>query len=128
MVLMRLSTVRTEVLRTDSAIRAAGADAPIHFRPPYGNRLVMLPWYLARTERTTVLWTLEPDTWYRSAGQMADHVLANVAPGSIILLHVEMESRGEERAALRSILEGLGERGYAFVTISDLLTRSSAGR
>jgi peptidoglycan-N-acetylglucosamine deacetylase len=123
LVLSSLRTIRREVETTDSLIRAAGAAGPIHFRPPYGKRLVGLPWYLARTGRTTVLWTLEPDSWYRSAQHMTHHVLENVRPGSIILLHVELASRRAEREALVPILTALRERGYEFVTVSELIAR-----
>jgi peptidoglycan/xylan/chitin deacetylase (PgdA/CDA1 family) len=124
MVLMPAGTIRHEVETTDSLIRAAGAVAPIHFRPPYGKRLVGLPWYLSRTSRITVLWTLEPDSWFRTADEMTRHVLDNVRPGAIVLLHTEVPSRLPERAAPPAIIDGLRARGYDFVTITQLLARS----
>ena len=123
MVLMSQPRIRREVENTDSLIRAAGGTGRIAFRPPYGKRLVALPWYLARTGRTTVLWTLEPDTWFRDRKSMADHVARNVRPGSIIILHVEIPSRVEERAALRQIIADLKARGYRFLTVSELMAR-----
>lgn len=126
LVLVSPRTIRREVERTDSLIRAAGAEGPIHFRPPYGKRLVGLPWYLSGTGRTTLLWTLEPDSWFRARGDMVRHVMENVRPGAIILLHVELASRVEERAALRMIIEELRARGYEFVTVSELIRRRSA--
>jgi peptidoglycan-N-acetylglucosamine deacetylase len=117
------STIRYEVEATDSLIRQAGSAGPIHFRPPYGKRLIGLPLYLSRTGRTTVLWNLEPDSWYRTADEMVAHVLEHVGAGSIILLHVELASRTEERAALPRIIEGIRALGYEFVTVSELMTR-----
>jgi peptidoglycan-N-acetylglucosamine deacetylase len=116
-------TIRHEVEATDSLIRQMGWTGPIHFRPPYGKRLIGLPLYLSRTGRTTVLWDLEPDSWYRTADEMVAHVLENVVPGSIILLHVELGSRTEERAALPGIIEGVRAMGYEFVTVSDMINR-----
>jgi peptidoglycan-N-acetylglucosamine deacetylase len=116
-------TIRHEVEATDSLIRQVGSAGRIHFRPPYGKRFIGLPLYLSRTGRTTVLWDLEPDSWYRTADDMVEHVLENVGPGSIILLHVEMRSRTEERAALPRIIEGVQALGYEFVTVSDLMAR-----
>jgi peptidoglycan-N-acetylglucosamine deacetylase len=126
LVLVSPKTVRHEVEKTDSLIRAAGAAGPIYFRPPYGKRLVTLPWYLSRTDRTTVLWTLEPDSWFRDRARMAQHVLDNVRPGAIILLHVELTARAEERAALPAMIAGLREQGYAFVTVSRLMERAGS--
>ena len=130
MVFVPPRTVRREVSLTDSVIRAAGWGADIHFRPPYGQRLVTLPWHLARTGRKTVLWTLEPDSWFRTADEMTAHVVEQVRPGAIILLHVEMPSRVAEREALPRIIDELRRRGYGFVTLSDLMARaaSAAGR
>jgi peptidoglycan-N-acetylglucosamine deacetylase len=124
MVLVSQRVIREEVERTDSLIREAGARGPIHFRPPYGSRLVGLPWYLARTGRSTVLWTLEPDSWFSTHEDMTRHVLEEARPGAIILLHVEVPSRVEERRALRQIIDGLQERGYGFVTVSSLLAHN----
>jgi peptidoglycan/xylan/chitin deacetylase (PgdA/CDA1 family) len=92
----------------------------------YGKRMIGLPLYLSRTGRTTVLWDLEPDSWYRTADEMVAHVLENVGPGSIILLHVELAARVEERAALPRIIEGVQALGYEFVTVSELMTRQGA--
>ena len=121
MVLTSLGTVRREVETTDSLIRAAGAEGRIHFRPPYFKRLVTLPWYLARTGRTTVLASVEPDSHFTERDGMVRHALEHVRPGGIILLHVEIPSRVEGRAALPMIIRGLKQRGYRFVTVSELL-------
>ena len=126
MVLMSPSTVREEVEVTDSLIRAVGATGPIHFRPPYGKRLVVLPWYLSRTGRATVLWSIEPDTWFRHHTDMVRHVVESVQPGSIILLHVEIPSRAEGRLALPLVIRELKQRGYRFATVSELRTLSEA--
>ncbi len=123
MILHGQSFYRTEVERTDSLIHAAGQRGAIPFRPPYGNRLVGLPWYLRQTGRTTVLWSIEPDTWYREADSMAAHVLREVRPGAIILIHVEIASRREGRAALPAIIDGVRAKGYRFVTVPELLAR-----
>lgn len=124
LVLRSQHVIRTEVEVTDSLLRAAGAEGPIHFRPPYGKRLVGLPWYLSRTGRTTVLWSLEPDSWYDDAEAMVGHVLQEAKPGLIILLHVDLASRKQERAALPEIIRGLRAKGFEFVTVSELIARS----
>lgn len=68
-----------------------------------------------------VLWDLEPDTYHSTAEAMiSSDVETHVRPGSIILLHGEMPSRGESRAALPGIVSSLRARGYQFVTLSEL--------
>lgn len=124
LVLKRPSTIRRQVERTDSVIRAAGQRGEIWFRPPYGKRLLGLPLYLRRHDRPIVLWDLEPDTYHSNATKMVNYVVDRARPGSILLLHVEFPARSENRVALRRLLPELTARGYRFVTLTELTRRS----
>lgn len=118
------ATVRREVERTDSALRAAGYTGPIHFRPPFGKKLLALPWYLWRSGRTTIMWDIEPESHpglAASADSLVRHALQRVRPGSILLLHVMYDSRASSRAALAPLIDSLHRRNYRFVTVSELL-------
>jgi peptidoglycan/xylan/chitin deacetylase (PgdA/CDA1 family) len=121
MVLKMPGTIAREISATDALIRAAGQDGDIFVRPPYGKRLFGLPLYLSRRDRPVVLWDLEPDTYNSTADAVAEYVLRRVRPGSIILLHVEIAGRSQNRVALRRILPELKARGYRFVTLSELV-------
>lgn len=117
--------IEQEVEDTDRLIRAAGYPGPISFRPPYGKKLLLLPQYLARTGRTTVMWDIEPDSYpavNRDASLITAHVLERVQPGSIILLHPWPESAAATRQAIPRIADELKAQGYRFVTVSELLT------
>lgn len=52
---------------------------------------------------------------------MVEHVVDNIVPGSIILLHVMYESRTESLEAVEGIITSLKGQGYTFVTVSELL-------
>lgn len=122
------SFVRSEIEKTDAQIRAAGHDGPIHVRAPYCKKLVVLPWYLSKTNRIHVTFDVEPETFPEidaSADRIVEHVLSNTKPGSIILLHPWYSSRRNTRAALPRIVEGLKARGYRFVTVNELLAMRS---
>ncbi|WP_294226324.1 polysaccharide deacetylase family protein [uncultured Shimia sp.] len=124
MVGMSQSRIESEVESTDRAIRAAGYTGPLHFRPPYGKRLLGLPYYLKKTNRLTVLWDIAPETDPTNnsdATEITRRTLADAKNGSIILLHVMFVSRAGSRAALPEILAGLQAKGFTFVTLSDLL-------
>jgi len=124
MVLRSPSFVRREVEETDRLIRAAGWHGAIPFRPPFGKRLLVLPWFLHRTGRTTVLWDVEPDSDADvgpRAEQIAEDAVRRVRPGSIVLLHAMYPSRAESRRAVPLIVRGLRARGYRFVTVPQLL-------
>ena len=116
------SFVQNEIERTDALIREAGYQDTIHFRPPFGKKLFVLPYYLSQTGRTTVTWDVEPDSDARAtAGEIAQRAVQNTRPGSIILLHVMYPNRVESLKAVGTIINDLKERGYEFVTVSELL-------
>ena len=116
--------IRSEIERTDALIRKSGYTGPIHFRSPYGKRLLSLPWYLAREKRLNIFFDVEPESHpevERSRELLVRHVVENARPGSIILLHPMYANRAVTREALPAIIEGLTARGYRFVTVSELL-------
>jgi peptidoglycan/xylan/chitin deacetylase (PgdA/CDA1 family) len=124
MVLKSPGFIRREVETTDSLIRSVGELGEIFFRPPYGYKLVGLPWFLSRTNRTTVTWSIEPDSYEdvaASAGGIVAHVLEKVHPGSIIILHPWYARRATSRAAVPILLDSLLARGYSITTVGELL-------
>lgn len=124
MVFMSLDEINRELEGTDQQIREAGYQGEILFRPPYGKKLVLLPWYLANTHRTSITWDIAPETFDEDSEDpqtMATEVLEQVKPGSIVLLHLMYKNREASRAALPLIIKGLKEKGYRMVTLSELL-------
>ena len=128
MSLLSLDRIADEIERTDAAIRAVGYEGELHFRPPFGKKLLTLPWYLRQHNRTTVMWDIEPETYTEIAAEpsrIVQHVLDKARPGSIVLLHLMYESRETSRQALPTIIERLHEQGYKLVTVSELLSVSA---
>lgn len=130
MVLTSPAAVRDEIDRTDALIHATGQPGAIHFRPPCCAKLLALPHHLARTGRTTVLWDVEPDTTPDSSMRPVEHIVRDAIEqtraGSIILLHAAGARNANTRAALPRILDALIARGFAFVTVSELIARGAA--
>ncbi len=127
---MRESKIEAEVDDGVRALRAAGYTPRLTFRPPYGKKLVYLPWYLSRFNITTVMWDVEPekdDDIGRDPAKIVQHVADNVRPGSIVLMHVMYQSRAPSRAALPGVIDALRKQGYTFVTVSELLKRRQPG-
>ncbi|MGB3483420.1 MAG: polysaccharide deacetylase family protein [Mycobacterium sp.] len=121
-------TVADEIERTDEAITRTGYRGPVTFRPPYGKKLWALPHYLSEHGRTTVTWDLEPDSAGNpTTNQIVQETVETVRPGSIILLHVMLESRAASRAAVPQIIDRLQSEGYRFVTVSELLALRTVG-
>jgi len=117
--------VADEIETTDALIRETGYTGPVHFRPPYGKRLLVLPWYLYRHNMTTVTWDSAPESELgarASAGAIAEQVVRSVHPGSIVLMHVMFDARAESMKAVPQVIDRLRAQGYRFVTVSELMT------
>lgn len=120
------SFLRQELEATDRAIRASGFEGEILFRPPFGKKLLGLPWLLSQTGRTTVMWDLEPESVAgagSSEAELVDHVLERAQPGSILLLHAMRDAAGFKRRVLEQTLPGLRARGFRWVTLHELFER-----
>lgn len=68
------------------------------------------PLHLSRTDRINVLWDVEPESdpeVGRDSARIVRHVLENVRPGPIVLLHVMTRTREPSRAAVPGIVREL---------------------
>ena len=124
MILVTPSFVKEEIEKTDALIRAAGYEKTPHFRPPYGKKLFALPYYLSNNNRRTITWDVEPESFpefAKSSEATAQYVLDNTKNGSIILLHVMYDRQKKSLSAVKPIIEGLKQKGFRFVTVSELI-------
>lgn len=121
MILKTPGWVAGEIASTDRLIRSAGHRGAIHFRPPYGKKFLVLPFYLAQHGRTTIMWDVEPETYLSvaySPRRIIDHVVERTRPGSIILLHGAYPAT---QVAVGPLVTALKAKGFRFVTVSQLL-------
>jgi peptidoglycan/xylan/chitin deacetylase (PgdA/CDA1 family) len=115
--------IQSEVNKTNSAIRKAGYKGEIMFRPPYGKKLVYLPYYVNKIGMKTIMWNIEPESYGDSYGNteaIISNVTNSVSPGSIIILHA-MNDKVATRNAIEPIINNLKADGYKFVTVEQLL-------
>lgn len=111
-----------EVIQTE--IRAATASLaqqgvrPGTFRPPGGSWSQRVVDAAREVDQRVVLWSVDSRDWAgRTAAQIANGVLADVRPGSIILLHDGGGDRGPTLQALPRIITGLRKMDLKLVTI-----------
>ena len=106
----------------DALHSVLGADACIWFwRPPYGDFNGAVVQQAETFGLTTVTWDVDPLDWSRPGTDLiVSRVLAEVHPGSIILMHDGPALREQTAAALPAILEGLKARGLTPVTLPRL--------
>ena len=118
-----------EIEQTDTLLRDSGVDGVIYFRPPYGKKLLILPWYLMKHHRVSVTWDVAPENFPKIAKDpqaLVDYTVQQTKPGSIILLHVMYDSRQATMQAVPQIIRQLKAQGYRFVTVHELLKLEQA--
>lgn len=123
MIFVTPSFVKEEIEKTDELIRAIGYRKTAHFRPPYGKKLFALPYYLSQNNRKTITWDIEPESFpevAKNSEEITKYVLTNARNGSIILLHVMYDRQRKSMYAVKAIIEGLKQKGFRFVTVSEL--------
>ena len=116
-------TAAEELDRAADAVEAATGVRPVTMRPPFGQAAESA----AVTARLPqVLWSLDTRDWdERSTPAVVERVLTQAHPGAIVLMH---DVHATTRAALPEVVDGLLGKGYALVTVSELLgTELTAG-
>ena len=69
-----------------------------------------------------ILWNIDTEDWaHTSAKDIAKRVLGSVTGGDIVLMHDFIGHSGHTCEALRLIIPELLERGFEFVTVSELI-------
>lgn len=124
MILKSSEFIKNEIDSTDLMIRRAGYKGEIFFRPPFGKKLFVLPYYLSNQNRKTIMWNIEPESYndiVNNHNEIASHVVDKAQPGSIILLHVMMNGREESLKAIKPIVNELKNKGFQFKTISEII-------
>jgi len=115
--------VRSQIAKTNDLLRRVGMDGEIYFRSPFGEQFIVLPYILDQIDMKNILFDVEPQD-YRGldSERIADYVLKNTKPGSIILLHDGYQAAGSKVAqTTERVILGLKEKGYQFKTVSELL-------
>jgi peptidoglycan/xylan/chitin deacetylase (PgdA/CDA1 family) len=126
--LQKATTVQAseEIEWCNREVESIIARRPATFRPPggkYDERVMGI----ARTlGLATVLWTDDPAD-YASPGTdvIMQRITADVAPGSVILLHDGVD---QTILALPPLIFALRNQGYEFVTVSEMLGKLGNGR
>lgn len=112
--------IRTELARCDRAVFDATGARTNLFRPPgmrYDDTVLRAAQSLGYV---TVHWNVAAQDFKpQPPDQIARKVLDVVRPGSVVLLH----GHPDTLAALPTILDQLQEKGYRFVTVSQMLGR-----
>lgn len=118
--------IAREVARGQDAIEGVTARRPRLFRPPLGVRWFGLTSALRSNGLTSVMWTAIGSDWRLPAASVVRKLLRAASNGAILCLH---DGRGRlprpdvsaTVEAVRHLLPALRDRGYQFLTVSDLI-------
>ena len=110
-----------QIDQTEAALARYGKHS-VAFRPPFGEWSHRLVTVVQDLQLPTVTWDVvsgDP-SMHTTAEGMVSNVLGKARAGSIIIFHIN--GRGWKTAqALPTILQGLRERGFRFVPLSQLI-------
>jgi peptidoglycan/xylan/chitin deacetylase (PgdA/CDA1 family) len=104
------SSVNWQLNKMESAL----GYRPRCVRPPYGATNSRIASIIAARGQRQILWNVDPRDWSRpGTWTIVNRVLAQVRPGSRILLHDGGGNRSQTVAALDILIPKLRARGYA---------------
>ena len=112
--------VRSQLQRTDDAIKSATGSRPSLLRPPYGSITAHEKrWIHDQFGYRIILWDVDPYDWKRPGPSVVrNRILKETRPGSIVLSHDIHPGTIE---AMPSTFDALEAKGFKFVTISELI-------
>jgi peptidoglycan/xylan/chitin deacetylase (PgdA/CDA1 family) len=110
---------RQEIDRCAHVLTAILGEPPRYFRPPWGRLNLEAVRHSARVQQQQVLWSLRSEGWWPLAKPetIVRIVARGLHPGAIIDLH-----DGGGLAHTPALLRLMRERGYRYLTLSELLT------
>ncbi len=114
-----------EIEKTQKIVEDITGQAPKLFRSPGGYLDDSIVKTIEEYNCTPVLWSWRQDTrdWSRPPVKaVVDTVLNNIQNGDIVLFHDYNQKGSPTPDALKVIIPELKERGYSFVTVSQLMS------
>ena len=118
------AAVRSELNRTRDIIVATTGVKPRTMRPPYGALLTrQRNMIFNEFGYPTIMWSVDPEDWRRpGVNVVADRIVNGANNGAIILAH---DLHAPTIDAMPQALDRLLERGFRFITVSQMLTQKA---
>src|SRR5437868_6995771 len=121
-VLQKMSdeNVRRQLRQTEDAIKQASGVRPTLMRPPYGALSTrQKQWIHDEFGYRIILWDVDPLDWKRPGPLVVSNRIVNeTRPGSIVLSH---DIHPGTIQAMPATLDQLEDKGFKFVTVSELI-------
>jgi peptidoglycan/xylan/chitin deacetylase (PgdA/CDA1 family) len=109
------AAVRSEMDRTDAAIRAATGSAPSLMRPPYGAADAAVQMTVGRP---LILWAVDSLDWQsKNPAVFVPKILKEITPGAVVLMH---DVDPTTIAGQQELITNLQAQGYRLVTVPQM--------
>jgi len=123
---MEPAEIRKDIGQANLFIKKAGVDHVKFLRPPEGEVNQQIIETASRANMQVVLWSIDPhDDQKPGKKQIVKDVVSHIDKGAIIRLHAS-DSAGDTVLALPEIIRTIKNKGYSFVTISDLVNNAES--
>jgi peptidoglycan/xylan/chitin deacetylase (PgdA/CDA1 family) len=120
--------MRSEIQRATASIEsAAGVKVAALWRPPFGSRTNRILQIVEEEGFLPIYWTFDSGDWLPNATteKVLDTDLRLAANGAIVVHHVQPRATA---LAIPTVIQELRDRGFDFVTVSDLLGPTAVSR
>jgi peptidoglycan/xylan/chitin deacetylase (PgdA/CDA1 family) len=112
-------TIRSEIQKTQDAVKKAAGVEPKLLRPPYGMADLQVSDIAAEFGMPMILWTAGSQDWSsKNVDAIQKQTLAVAKPNSIILMHDWVKQTVDGMPAL---IKTLQNKGFHLVTVSDVV-------
>ncbi|MBB6547944.1 polysaccharide deacetylase family protein [Nonomuraea rubra] len=116
-------TIRSEIQKTQDAVKKAAGVEPKLLRPPYGMADLQVSDIAAEFGMPMILWTAGSQDWStKNVDAIQKQTLAVAKPNSIILMHDWVKQTVD---GMPSLIKTLQNKGYHLVTVSDVVKKEN---
>ncbi|MFC4559624.1 polysaccharide deacetylase family sporulation protein PdaB [Virgibacillus kekensis] len=121
-----IDQVRKDLLHAKEIFGKLGYKDITLLRPPSGHFNKEIIELAEKMGFTVIHWNVNPNDWKNPGTQkITDFVMKETGNGDILLMHAS-DSVKQTADALKTILPGLKNKGFTFVTISELISQAHA--
>ncbi len=119
---MNENEIKKEILDCEEILFELTGSRPKVFRPPQGIVPASLGGIVQEAHYNVVLWSIDTRDWAMNpSDQIVQTVLRDLKGGDIILMHDYVSGGNTTCDALRKLIPAILERGYEFVTVSEMI-------
>ncbi|MGQ9472660.1 MAG: polysaccharide deacetylase family protein [Candidatus Caldatribacteriaceae bacterium] len=112
-----LEEILQDLRQAENVIRDVTGCLPSYFRPPRGFTNGKIKEACGLLGYSIILWWVDSKDWQLEESEILGEVVTHLRPGSVILFH----SLPQTAQVLPQVIKALREKGYALVTVSELL-------